>query len=69
MNCEECKSTANGQQKAAEGKIPPVPYIAHEAELARMERVNKRAAIMTVAMAVLAVVTNVIWALHFYGLL
>ena len=68
MNCDECKSTANGQQNAAEGQVPPVPYIAHEAELARMERVNKRAAIMIGAMAALAVVTNAAWALLFFGI-
>lgn len=42
MNCESCRY-----------KTPSsVPYIAHEAEMARMERVNKRLTALTVLEAV-----------------
>ena len=33
MNCERCQN---------EQGAPCIPYIAHEAEMARMERINRR---------------------------
>ena len=45
MDCENCKIT---QRTGPE----PVPYIAHEAEMARLERTNKRVTILAALEAV-----------------
>ena len=53
-NCENCKSRA--------GKEPEsVPYIAHEAAMARMERQIKRLWITVLVLIVMLVSTNGAW--------
>lgn len=53
-NCETCKARA--------GKEPEsVPYIAHEAAMARMERQAKRLWIAVLLLIVLVVGTNAAW--------
>lgn len=53
-NCETCKARA--------GKEPEsVPYIAHEASMARMERQTKRLWIAVLLLIVLMVGTNAAW--------
>lgn len=39
-----------------------ISFFAHEAEMARMERVNKRLWVLLIIMLVAFIVTNVIWA-------
>ena len=50
-----------------EENVYQIPYIVHEADMARMERVNKRLAITTGATVVFAILTNAAWILHLYG--
>ena len=51
MDCESCGK-----------RVPePVPYLAHEAAMARMERVIKRLWLALVLTLVLLVLTNGIW--------
>ena len=53
-NCETCKARA--------GKEPEsVPYIVHEASMARMERQTKRLWISVLLLIVLMVGTNAAW--------
>ena len=52
MNCETCK----------EARAPDmVPYIAHEADMARLERVIKRLWIVVLLLVVLLVGSNCAW--------
>lgn len=53
MNCETCKEK-NTQAE-------PVPYIAHEAAMARMERTNKRLWILLILLVVLLFGSNAAW--------
>ena len=56
-NCENCKARA--------GKEPEsVPYIVHEASMARMERQAKRLWIAVLLLIVLLVGTNAAWIWH-----
>ena len=56
-NCENCKARA--------GKEPEsVPYIVHEASMARMERQAKRLWIAVLLLIVLIVGTNGAWIWH-----
>lgn len=53
-NCETCKARA--------GKEPEsVPYIVHEASMARMERQSKRLWIAVLLLIVMLVGTNAAW--------
>ena len=52
-NCETCKKAQNVPES--------VPYIAHEASMARMERHSKRLWIAVLLLIVLMVVTNAAW--------
>ncbi len=56
MNCETCVE----RRKQAE----PVPYIAHEAAMARMERVNKRLWIVVIILIVALIATNAGWIVY-----
>lgn len=56
MNCETCKE----RQKQAE----PIPYIAYESAMARMERANKRTWIALVLAIVLLVGSNIGWIVY-----
>lgn len=53
MSCEECRER---QKEAA-----PVPFVVHEADMARHERQHKRAFIIILVLIVLLVATNAIW--------
>ena len=56
-NCEKCKARA--------GKEPEsVPYIVHEASMARMERQAKRLWITILTLILLLVGTNAFWIWH-----
>lgn len=52
-NCETCKKAQNEPES--------VPYIAHEASIARMERQSKRLWIAVLLLIVLMVGTNAAW--------
>ena len=52
-NCETCKKAQNVQES--------VPYIAHEASMARMERQSKRLWIAVLLLIVMLVGTNAAW--------
>ena len=52
-NCETCKKAQNVPES--------VPYIAHEASMARMERQSKRLWIAVLLIIVLLVGTNAAW--------
>ena len=56
MNCETCKE----KQKQAE----PIPYIAYESAMARMERANKRTWIALILAIVLLVGSNIAWVVY-----
>lgn len=44
----------------------PVPFIAHEAEIARFERANRRAAILCWILAAATILTNTAWIIHHF---
>ena len=50
MNCEECK----------ENRVT-VPYIVHESNMARMERIIKRLWILMILLVLMLVGTNAAW--------
>ena len=52
-NCETCKKVQNAPES--------VPYIVHEASMARMERQIKRLWITVLALIVMLVATNGAW--------
>ena len=52
-NCETCKKTQNAPES--------VPYIVHEASMARMERHIKRLWITVLVLIVMLVATNGAW--------
>ena len=52
-NCESCKKVQNAPES--------VPYIVHEASIARMERQIKRLWITVLALIVILVATNGAW--------
>ena len=54
MSCESCKSTEE------KGGAPSGPYIVHEAEMARMERINRRLAIAAALEAVALVLVVIL---------
>lgn len=56
MNCETCAE----RRKQAE----PVPFIVHEASMARIERTIKRLWILLMVMLVLLVGSNVAWIVY-----
>ena len=56
MNCETCSE----RKKQAE----PVPFIAHESAMARLERTIKRLWILLMVMLVLLVGSNVAWIIY-----
>ena len=56
MNCDTCKE----RQKQAQ----PIPYIAHEAAIARMERTNKRLWIVVIILIAALLATNLAWTLY-----
>ena len=56
-NCENCKSKSCKEPES-------VPYIAHEASMARMERQAKRLWIAVLLLIVLLVGTNAAWIWH-----
>lgn len=45
----------------------PVPFIVHEAEMARQERTIKRLWIAALIILAALVSTNAAWVLHFFG--
>lgn len=51
-NCKDCHSG------------DPVPYIVHEGDMSRMERVCKRLWILLIILALLLVGTNVAWIIY-----
>lgn len=53
MNCDTCKE----KQKQAE----PIPYIAYESGMARMERTNKRLWIVVIILIVALIASNIGW--------
>ncbi len=53
MNCETCLE----RRKQAE----PVPYLVHEADMARQERTNKRLTWIVILLIVLLVASNFGW--------
>lgn len=55
-NCESCKKVQNAPES--------VPYIAHEASMARMERQAKRLWIAVLVLIVMLVATNGAWILY-----
>ena len=55
MNCETCK------EKRTQAEVP---YIVHEADMARMERSNKRLWIALILVIVLLVATNIAWTIY-----
>lgn len=55
-NCESCKE----KRKQTED----VPYLVHEASMARMERANKRLLIVVILLIVLLVASNIIWIVY-----
>ena len=52
-NCETCKKVQNAPES--------IPYIAHEASMARMERQIKRLWITVLVLTVMLVATNGAW--------
>ena len=42
-------------------EMKTIPFIAHEADMARMERITKRLTITTIICIALLVVTNLYW--------
>lgn len=52
-NCESCKKVQNAPES--------VPYIVHEASMARMERQIKRLWITVLVLTVMLVATNGAW--------
>ena len=56
-NCENCKAKPYKEPES-------VPYIAHEASMARMERQIKRLWITVLVMIVMLVATNGAWILY-----
>lgn len=56
MDCNSCKE----KQKQAE----PIPYIAYESGMARMERTNKRLWIVVIILIVALIATNVGWSMY-----
>ena len=52
-NCESCKKVQNAPER--------VPYIVHEASMARMERQIKRLWITVLVLIVVLVATNGAW--------
>ena len=55
-NCETCKKVQNAPES--------VPYIVHEASMARMERQIKRLWITVILLITMLVVTNGAWIWH-----
>ena len=55
-DCDVCKE----RQRQAE----PVPFIAHESAMARMERIIKRLWILIIILVVLLVGSNVAWIIY-----
>ena len=55
-NCETCKKVQNAPES--------VPYIVHEASMARMERQIKRLWITVLVLIVMLVGTNGVWLLY-----
>ena len=56
-NCENCKARAEKEPES-------VPYIVHEASMARMERQIKRLWITVLVLIVMLVATNGAWILY-----
>lgn len=56
MNCETCKE----RQKQAE----PIPFVAYESAMARMERSNKRLWIIVIILAVMLFGSNIAWTIY-----
>ena len=52
-NCETCKKAQNAPES--------VPYIVHEASMARMERQTKRLWLTVIVLIVMLVATNGAW--------
>lgn len=42
-------------------KTADIPFYAHEAEMARMERINRRLLVATVSAAALLIINNIVW--------
>lgn len=56
MNCETCKE----RQTQAE----PIPFVAYESGMARMERSNKRLWIIIIILAVMLFGSNIAWTIY-----
>lgn len=53
-----------GSREMNETQVEPVPYITHEADMARMERTNFRLWVVILTLIVLLVGTNVAWLVY-----
>lgn len=53
-----------GSREMNEQQVEPVPYITHEADMARMERTNFRLWVVILALIVLLVGTNIAWIIY-----
>lgn len=53
-----------GSREMNEQQVEPVPYITHEADMARMERTNFRLLVVILALIVLLVGTNIAWVIY-----
>lgn len=56
MDCKSCKESR--------GIVEPIPYIAHESDMARMERTIKRLWVLLILMAFFLIGTNAAWIWH-----
>ena len=56
MDCQTCKE----RQKQAE----PIPFVAYESGMARMERSNKRLWIIIIILAVMLFGSNIAWTIY-----
>ena len=56
-NCKECKTERRHQAQS-------VPFIVHEADMARMERSNKRLWIAILVLVVALLGTNLAWSIY-----
>lgn len=56
---EKCNKSCSSHQS-----VEPVPYIAHEASMARMERTIKRLWILLIILSAMLVATNGAWIWH-----
>lgn len=54
------------QETRAAEAVAQVPYYVHEGEMWRLERINKRLMIGTVALTAILVISNLLWAIKLF---